>query len=40
MVKNRVLIFDALNVFMRHYIAHPASEIYTQNTKEAAALLK
>ena len=24
MVKNRVLIFDALNVFMRHYIAHPA----------------
>ena len=24
MVKNRVLIFDALNVFMRHYVAHPA----------------
>jgi len=24
MVKDRVLIFDALNVFMRHYIAHPA----------------
>tara|TARA_R100000697_G_scaffold110724_2_gene127291 strand:+ start:110 stop:1087 length:978 start_codon:yes stop_codon:yes gene_type:complete len=24
MIKNRVLIFDALNVFMRHYIAHPA----------------
>ena len=22
--KNRVLIFDGLNVFMRHYIAHPA----------------
>lgn len=24
LVKNRVLIFDGLNVFMRHYIAHPA----------------
>jgi 5'-3' exonuclease len=24
MVKDRILIFDALNVFMRHYIAHPA----------------
>ena len=24
MVKDRVLIFDGLNVFMRHYIAHPA----------------
>jgi len=24
MVKDRVLIFDGLNVFMRHYMAHPA----------------
>ena len=24
MIKDRILIFDALNVFMRHYIAHPA----------------
>ena len=24
LVKDRVLIFDGLNVFMRHYIAHPA----------------
>lgn len=24
MVKDRILIFDAMNVFMRHYIAHPA----------------
>ena len=24
MIKNRVLIIDGLNVFMRHYVAHPA----------------
>ena len=24
MVKDRIMIFDAMNVFMRHYIAHPA----------------